>query len=212
MPTIFCFVRQLACIGARISTLVARGYNEKFMNGLVYAVIAYVRSPVGIFVEQLRRELHPAHTHADAHLTILPPRPLCGTEEQARQMLTDVTHSANRFQVAMGDVESFVPVTPTVFLRVARGAYRMRELRDRLNREVLCFEEPWPYMPHLTIGKMDTEEEARKLLQVARERWKAYEGPRTASINSLTLVKGCGDRWVNVIKLPLAGAESRSPA
>ncbi len=60
------------------------------MNGLVYAVVAYVRSPVGIFVEELRRELHPAHTHADAHLTVLPPRPLSGTEEQAVAALTEV--------------------------------------------------------------------------------------------------------------------------
>ena len=35
----------------------------------------------------------------------------------------------------MGDVETFLPLTPTVFIRVARGAYRMRELHDRMNRE-----------------------------------------------------------------------------
>ena len=170
------------------------------MPGLVYAVIAYVRSPVGIFVEQLRRELHPAHTHADAHLTILPPRPLSGSEQQSIELLTEVAHSSARFEVAMGEVESFVPITPTVFLRVARGAYRMRELRDRLNRDALHFEEPWPYMPHLTIGKMVNEEEARKLLEVARERWQSYTGPRTVSIDSLTFVKGTGERWVNIAK------------
>ena len=104
------------------------------MSSLLYAAIAYVRSPVGIFVEQLRRELHPAHTHADAHLTILPPRLLCGTEQQAIDLLTEVCHAAAPFEVTMGDVETFLPVTPTVFLRVARGAYRMRELRDSMNR------------------------------------------------------------------------------
>ena len=50
------------------------------MTGLVYATVAYVRSPVGIFVEELRRDLHPAHTHADAHVTILPPRTLSGAD------------------------------------------------------------------------------------------------------------------------------------
>src|SRR5271157_1122485 len=34
-------------------------YNESCMTSLLYAAVAYVRSPVGIFVEQLRRELHP---------------------------------------------------------------------------------------------------------------------------------------------------------
>ena len=102
------------------------------MPALVYAAVAYVRSPVGIFVEELRRELHPAHTHADAHLTILPPRPLQGTEVQAAKVLTDICRGARPFSVAMGDVETFIPLTPTVFLRVARGAYRMRELHDSL--------------------------------------------------------------------------------
>jgi len=175
------------------------------MNGLVYAVIAYARSPVGIFVEELRRELHPAHTHADAHLTILPPRPLCGTEEQALDLIAEVAQSVMPFEVTMGDVETFVPVTPTVFLRVARGAYRMRELREKLNRGVFCSEEPWPYMPHLTIAKMDTMDEAEKLLKVSRDRWESYAGPRTVRIAGMTLVKGTGERWVDVAKTPLGG-------
>lgn len=175
------------------------------MNGLVYAVIAYVRSPVGIFVEELRRELHPAHTHADAHLTILPPRPLRGSDEQALDLLREVGQSTTPFEVVMGDVETFIPVTPTVFLRVARGAYRMRELRDKLNRDALQFNEPWPYMPHLTIAKMDTVEEATKILDVARERWQSYAGPRTVRIEKLTLVKGTGERWIDVVKFPLSG-------
>src|SRR5260370_41662806 len=39
-----------------------------------YALVAYVKSPAGEFVETLRRELHPALPHMPAHLTILPPR------------------------------------------------------------------------------------------------------------------------------------------
>src|SRR5580658_847108 len=103
------------------------------MTGLVYAAVAYVRSPVGSFVEELRREMHPSHTHADAHITILPPRALNGSEPQAVDQLRKWCQTLPAFDVTMGDVETFVPVTPTVFLRVARGAYRLRELHDRLN-------------------------------------------------------------------------------
>jgi 2'-5' RNA ligase len=176
------------------------------MNDLVYAVIAYVRSPVGIFVEELRRELHPAHTHADAHLTILPPRPLCGPEQQAIRLLGEAVQSVPIFEVTLGEVATFAPVTPTVFLRVARGAYRMRELRERLNRDALCFVEPWRYMPHLTIAKMDTLEQSRKVLEIARQRWQDYAGPRSTSIDALTIVKGSGERWVDVAKIQLAEA------
>ncbi|MGC2110742.1 MAG: 2'-5' RNA ligase family protein [Candidatus Korobacteraceae bacterium] len=173
------------------------------MLGLVYAVVAYVRSPVGIFVEELRRELHPAHTHADAHLTILPPRPLQGTEQQAIDLLREVCRGARPFSVTMGDVETFIPLTPTVFLRVAHGAYRMRELHDSLNRDALAFAEPWTYMPHLTIAKMDRIEEAQKVVGIAQARWQAYTGSREVRIEKITLVKGTGERWIDLAKTPL---------
>ena len=184
-------------------------YNVTFMIGLVYAAVAYVRSPVGIFVEELRRELHPAHTHADAHLTVLPPRPLRGTEQQALSVLTEICQTVTAFEVTMGDVESFVPITPTVFLRVARGAYRMRELHDLLNRGALDYQEPWPYMPHLTIVKADTVDEAQKVEAIARQRWRAYSDTRTLRIGSLTFVKGNGERWVDLAKVPLSGVPVR---
>jgi 2'-5' RNA ligase len=179
------------------------------MTGLVYAAVAYVRNPVGIFVEELRRELHPAHTHADAHLTILPPRPLHGSEQQAIDLLSEICKSETPFKVTMGDVETFIPLTPTVFIRVAHGAYRMRELHDKLNRDDLFFNEPWPYMPHLTIAKMDRVEEALKVVDIARERWKAYTESRDVKIDSITFVKGSGERWVNLAKTKLGGVSAK---
>jgi 2'-5' RNA ligase len=179
------------------------------MLGLVYAAVAYVRTPVGIFVEELRRELHPAHTHADAHLTVLPPRPLRGTEQQALGILTEICRTFAAFEVTMGDVESFVPITPTVFIRVARGAYRMRELHDLLSRDALDYQEPWPYMPHLTIVKGDTADEAEKVEGVARKRWRAYSDTRTVRIASLTFVKGNGERWMDLAQVPLSGVPAR---
>ena len=83
------FRRGLRCCWPRAAATRLRScrYNECFMTGLMYAAVTYVRSPAGMFVEEMRRDLHPAHTHADAHITILPPRPLHGTEEQAIQQL-----------------------------------------------------------------------------------------------------------------------------
>ena len=180
-----------------------------FMDGLVYAAVAYVRNPVGAFVEELRRELHPAHTHADAHLTILPPRPLRGTEQEAIDTLSEVCSTTTPFEVTLGDVETFIPVTPTVFLRVAHAAYRMRELHDRANRESLEYVEPWPYMPHLTIAKMDTIEEARKVVEIVRGRWDGFRQPRKATIDALAFVKGNGDRWVDLQRIPMGPAKRR---
>src|SRR5215813_746784 len=184
-------------------------YNGFRMTGLMYAAVTYVRSPAGLFVEEMRRDLHPAHTHADAHITILPPRQLHGMEEEAIEELREVCRHVEPFYVTMGDVETFVPTTPTVFIRVAYGAYRIRELHDSLNQGTLQCNEPWPYMPHLTIVKMDTVDEARKVIRLARPRWGKCEDSRRIRIDSITFVKGMGERWINLASIPLGESHER---
>ena len=103
-----------------------------------YALVAYVRNPVGEFVERLRRQLHPELPHLAAHLTVLPPRLLQGTERSAVETLEDVCSQVAPFTVTLGDVETFCPRTPTVFIRVAEASYRMRELHDQLNIKALA--------------------------------------------------------------------------
>ena len=179
------------------------------MKALVYAAVTYVRSPAGMFVEEMRRDLHPAHTHADAHITILPPRSINGTEAEAIEQLQETCRDVASFDVTMGDVETFIPTTPTVFIRVAHGAYRIRELHDHLNRGALFCNEPWPYMPHLTIVKMDTEAEARKVVDLARPRWDCCEDSRRIRIDRVTFVKGVGERWMDLAEIPLGAAKRK---
>ena len=175
----------------------------------MYAAVTYVRSPAGMFVEEMRRDLHPAHTHADAHITVLPPRPLQGTEAEAIKTLRENCLSVAPFEVTMGDVESLIPTTPAGFIRVAHGAYRIRELHDHLNNGSLLYSEPWPYMPHLTIVKLDTIDEARKVIGLARPRWDRCEDSRKIRIDSLTFVKGNGERWMDLATIPLEGKKAK---
>src|SRR6266566_1777124 len=95
-----------------------------------YALVAYLKNPAGEFVENLRRELHPDLPHLDAHLTILPPRPLQGTESSALQILERICGAEEPFEVTLGDVETFIPGTPTVYIRVDGSAARMSELHS----------------------------------------------------------------------------------
>lgn len=170
-----------------------------------YALVAYVRSSVGEFVENLRRELHPEHPDLAAHLTILPPRLISGTETQAMEQIAEVCRGIEPFEVTLGDVESFIPVTPTLFIRVARAAYRMRELHDLLNTETLCGDEQWPYMPHLTIIKLSEMEAAQRGLEFARQSWAGYQGTRQILIDELTFVRGGRDiyTWHDLAPIPL---------
>jgi 2'-5' RNA ligase len=174
------------------------------MERLRYALVAYVKNAVGDFVQNLRQELHPDVPHLPAHLTILPPRQLHGSELSALETLEEICSRVEPFEVVLGEAETFVPVTPTVFIRVAHAAYRMRELHDRLNSQALEAEEEWPYMPHLTIIKVADEEQAQKAYIIARDRWAEYRGSRRISIRELTFVREQENNcWTDLAGFPL---------
>ncbi|MBV9180046.1 MAG: 2'-5' RNA ligase family protein [Acidobacteria bacterium] len=169
-----------------------------------YALVAYVKNQVGEFVEKLRKELHPELPHLAAHVTLLPPRLLQGAESAALETLRQYCEQVEPFEVTLGEVETFIPVTPTVFIRVAHAAYRMREVHDLLNVNALERQEEWPYMPHLTIVKMGAEEQAQHAYRVARMRWAGFEGARSIEIRDLTFVREQGPyHWIDLAGIPL---------
>ncbi|HEX2999830.1 MAG TPA: 2'-5' RNA ligase family protein [Armatimonadota bacterium] len=174
----------------------------------LYALVAYVRTPLGAFVEGLRRDLNPQHPELPAHVTVLPPRPLRGPVEEALHHIEDVCSTVDPFEVAMGEVETFAPTTPTIFIRVAHAGYRIRELHDRLNQGALAYEEPWPYMPHLTIIKLSDVEAARAAADVSQQRWQQYGGDRRIRVEELTFVRegNSAFSWVDLAPVRLGPA------
>jgi 2'-5' RNA ligase len=168
-----------------------------------YALVAYIHHPIAQFVESLRRELHPVMPHMPAHLTILPPRELCGPENAALAFLKEACSRVVPFEVEMGGVETFLPTTPTVFIQVKRAAYRMRELHDQLSVESLTCEEMWPYVPHMTILKTEVDQQARDAEVVARDRWAQFRGPRTIRVDELVFVRETSGVWQDVAHILL---------
>jgi 2'-5' RNA ligase len=129
---------------------------------------------------------------------------LQGGELLALDTLEDICSQAEPFEVTLGDVETFIPVTPTVFIRVAHAAYRLRELHDCLNTQALAAQEEWPYMPHLTIVKLSTEELAQQAYIFARDRWALFAGSRSIPVSELTFVREQEqNRWVDLAGIPL---------
>jgi 2'-5' RNA ligase len=174
-----------------------------------YALVAYLKGELAEFVESLRREVHPKHAHLPAHITILPPRPLLGSEASALEWLARQCSTVLPFELVMGDIESFVPTTPTVFIRVAHAAYKIRELHDLLNAGPFAFNECLLFMPHLTIAKLETVEEARRVYDIARDRWDRYDGSHRARIEHLSFVRGSEARWTDIA--PITLREKPSP-
>jgi 2'-5' RNA ligase len=179
------------------------------MQPLQYALVAYVKSELGGFVEELRREIHPALDHSEVHLSILPPRPLQGSEQKALASLRQLCSSVAPFEVSLNEVESFRPLTPTVYLGVQDGA-PMHTLHDRLNAGELACSEQWSYVPHLTIVKLADESRLPAVLELSRRRWAAYRGSRRARVAELTFVRERqGNQWVDLAPVPLGGGTAQ---
>jgi 2'-5' RNA ligase len=169
-----------------------------------YGLVAYVKDPVGKFIQGLRQELHPDLPHLAAHLSLLPPRYLNGDEDSAVQLIGEVCSHAEPFEVSLGEVETFIPVTPTVFIRVAHAAFRMTEIHSKLDVGALSCKEEWPYLPHLTIVKMHTAEQAQKAYLLARRRWSEYQGSRTIYVEQLAFVREeAPNQWIDLAEIPL---------
>jgi 2'-5' RNA ligase len=180
------------------------------MSSSRYALVSYVRNPVGDFVTELRRELHPTLAHMPAHLTVLPPRELTGSEAAALEFLEEACSHVVPFSVELGGIETFLPTTPTVFIQVKQAAYRMRELHDQLCGPGLGCRENWPYIPHLTIMKTETDALAQAAFEVARERWTQFPGKRQVDVEELVFVRENGNRWQDLAPVPLGRGQLSS--
>ncbi len=144
-----------------------------------------------------------------AHLTILPPRELAGSEASALEYLEEACSHVVPFDVELGGVETFLPTTPTVFVQVKRAAYRMRELHDQLGK-MLCCNESWPYIPHMTIVKTQLDEEAERAFALARVRWAQFEGKRQVRLEELMFVRESDGKWQDLAPVPLGRGQLSS--
>jgi 2'-5' RNA ligase len=80
----------------------------------------------------------------------------------------------------------------------------MRELHDHLNRDGLAFTETLPYMPHVTIAKLDSNERAAEVLQTSKTRWENYSGSHRITVERLTFVRGSEHTWTDLAEILLA--------
>ena len=69
-----------------------------------YAVVTYVTDPVAAFINHLRQEVTPGCPH-QAHITILPPRPLYVDKVQAIEQCRDIVGRFEAFEAQLGEVD-----------------------------------------------------------------------------------------------------------
>src|SRR5215471_20273013 len=146
------------------------------MHPARYAVVNYLNGPLAHFVEGLRSRLAPEQAQMRAHLTLLSPRVLEAPSEKLLSALKRICYEAQPLQISLGEVKSFVPTTSTVYLGLNDGARQVCDLHQQLNQYGFRAEDPWAYVPHITLAKLAEDKAAKAAFEEARKQWSSYDG------------------------------------
>jgi 2'-5' RNA ligase len=152
-----------------------------------YAVVAYLAGDLGKFVERFRSAISPDHSHLRPHITALSPRKLKITDAEALRSFKKKTFQP--IEVEVGDVCSFRPLSPTIYLDLRRGQREIWDLHHQLGSPPLLGKPDWPFVPHITLAKLDDFKDITRVFQHARDRWHDYQGTRAFTIAELVLVR-----------------------
>jgi 2'-5' RNA ligase len=167
-----------------------------------YALVYYASGQLAEFLDTLRAELEPGHPAPRSHVTVLPPRPIADPDAALLQLQNQASEFSS-FRAVLGGVHSFEG-SNVVYLSVAHGFDELSRMHRRLNQHALQYQEPYPYHPHITLAQGLTTERMAEVLELARQRWDAYTGPRFFHCRAWFFVQATAEaRWVDLAEIEI---------
>jgi 2'-5' RNA ligase len=168
----------------------------------VFALVIYIPEPLGLFLDDLRRELVP-HYNPHAHVSVLPPRPIhdgwLAASDQARRL----TEGWAPFDVELTSIHVFER-TDVIYIEIGAGAQELYRLHNAMNRAALEFDEPYVYHPHITLAQEIPHDQVHEYTEMARRRWAEYPGSRTFRADRAVFVQNTIDNcWVDLAEYSL---------
>ncbi|HZQ56252.1 MAG TPA: 2'-5' RNA ligase family protein [Bryobacteraceae bacterium] len=115
-----------------------------------FALVSYLPDPLAGFIHRLRGSL-PGIGNPQAHITILPPRPLRRPVRVAADQVRNALRNFPPFAVQLTRVSRF-PETNFLYLEIGEGNGALHSMHDALNEGDLACEETFEFRPHLTLG------------------------------------------------------------
>src|SRR6185369_6043442 len=113
-----------------------------------------------------------------AHVSVLPPRTLAGTWQDASSKAQALIEECRPFDVHLTELQVF-PVTDVIYLEVGDGAADLRRMHQAMNSGPLAFPEPFAYHPHITLAQEVTHDNVGAMYDLACRRWQEYRGDRS---------------------------------
>jgi 2'-5' RNA ligase len=168
-----------------------------------FALVSYISDPLGHFLDLMRLKLAPG-CRPHAHVTILPPRPLCGSVESAEAQIRETASQFHSFQVSLGSVEIFES-TDVVYIELDQGSRELSEMHEQLNHGAVEYAEPYRFHPHITLAQNISPESVQETLRQARQFWSEWKGSVTFPVEELSFVQNTtGKVWLDLMHLRLA--------
>lgn len=128
-----------------------------------YYAVVFLPEPVGSVVDRLRTRYDPRSAEViGAHLTLA--GPFAGaTGLEALSRMLPALHRMAAFDVVLGGVKTFLPVTPVVYFEVGprEPLYRLHQV---FHDTRLWGPPRHPFVPHVTIAEHEGEAEARRVM------------------------------------------------
>ena len=138
-----------------------------------FALVTYIPDPLGSFLTSLRQIL-PGEDNPQAHITILPPRPLKLPVETASLQAQKTLAKFQPFSVELAEVNAF-PESNIIYLEISEGNAKLHDLHAALNSGDLAHEEDFEFEPHLTLSGPIGSRNAAQFQKEATAAWRASE-------------------------------------
>jgi 2'-5' RNA ligase len=168
-----------------------------------FALVSYLPDPLAGFLNRLRRDLVPKCV-AKAHVTVLPPRPLRSSREEAWQELQQGLQDFQPFRVELTEIAIF-PGFQAVYLSIGTGYQELERMHAALNTGRLACKEPFEYYPHLTLAQELAPQELAAAMELAAARWREFPYSRAFTVDRLTFVQNTlENRWTDLAAMDLA--------
>jgi hypothetical protein len=163
----------------------------------VFALVIYIPGPLGLFLDQLRKDLVPDYD-PHAHVSVLPPRSLAVGWQAASEEAAALTASRPPFDIELTHVSVF-PVTGVVYIEIGAGGDELRRMHAAMNASTLGFEEPFAYHPHVTLAQELPTGNVAEVCELAAQCWRDYPGRRTFRAERAVLVQNTlSNRWIDL--------------
>jgi 2'-5' RNA ligase len=164
----------------------------------LFTLVSYTPEPFRSWLVNLRQELG-VHASSEPHITMLPPRPLTMSVDDAQAQITPILSHWRSFEIELFAVHAF-PGTNVLYMDVSDGSETLRRMHAELNVGDFEHAEMFEFHPHVTIGGPIEESELETVSARARAAFENSMCPCRFEIREIAFVS---------IQTPCAGAEWR---